>query len=107
MNGLPASFRAADSDRERVARQLEYEVGTGRLSVDEYSERVQRALAARTLGELAALTDDLPVPVPPTARRSRWRPVIVAVATAAAVALMGGGSLRQSSCQRTCRRRCR
>ena len=34
----------------------------GRLTAEEHSERVQRAFAARTLGELAELTADLAVP---------------------------------------------
>ena len=34
----------------------------GRLSHEEYSERMPRALAARTLGELAVLTADLAAP---------------------------------------------
>jgi hypothetical protein len=34
----------------------------GRLSHEEYSERMPLALAARTLGDLAALTDDLAAP---------------------------------------------
>jgi len=33
----------------------------GRLTADEHAERVQRAIAARTLGELAELTTDLAV----------------------------------------------
>ena len=36
--------------------------GDGRLTADEHAERVQRAFAARTLGELAELTTDLAVP---------------------------------------------
>lgn len=34
--------------------------GDGRLTSDELDERLERALAARTHGELAALTEDLP-----------------------------------------------
>jgi hypothetical protein len=44
----------------------------GRLSADELERRVERALAARTRGELAALTRDLPLGW--YARRRRlWR----------------------------------
>jgi hypothetical protein len=34
--------------------------GDGRLTPDELDERLERALSARTYGELAALTEDLP-----------------------------------------------
>ncbi len=44
--------------------------GYGRLTADELEDRVETALAARTLGELAALTADLPTDTPtdPTAK---------------------------------------
>lgn len=37
-------------------------VADGRLTLDEHSQRVERAYAARTLGELAVLTTDLAAP---------------------------------------------
>ncbi|MBV6761434.1 DUF1707 SHOCT-like domain-containing protein [Rhodococcus opacus] len=55
-------LRASDTDRSRVVLALEREVGTGRLTLDEYSDRVAAAYGARTLGELAAVTRDLPAP---------------------------------------------
>jgi hypothetical protein len=58
-------FRASDGDRERVVDELRAHAAVGRLSVDELEERVQRALAARTRGELAGLTRDLPDDGPP------------------------------------------
>jgi len=36
--------------------------GDGRLTLDEHAERVQRAYAARTLGDLVVLTSDLAAP---------------------------------------------
>jgi hypothetical protein len=36
--------------------------GDGRLTMDEHAERVQRAYAARTLGDLMVLTSDLAAP---------------------------------------------
>jgi len=36
--------------------------GDGRLTLDEHTERVHRAYSARTLGELAGLTEDLVEP---------------------------------------------
>jgi hypothetical protein len=61
-----ASLRASHEDREQVAEALRVAAGDGRLSVEELGERLGKALAARTYGELAALTRDLPAghPVP-------------------------------------------
>ena len=58
-------MRAADTDRERVAEQLRSAHTDGRLDLTEYDERLQRAWAARTYGELEALTADLPKARPP------------------------------------------
>jgi hypothetical protein len=55
----PSDLRASDVDRERVVAVLAEAAGDGRLTLDEHSERVQRAYKARTLGELAGLTTDL------------------------------------------------
>lgn len=53
-------MRAADTDREQVAEQLRSAHSEGRLDLAEYDDRVQQAWAARTYGELKALTADLP-----------------------------------------------
>ncbi len=45
--------RASDEDRQRVVRDLERHTAAGRLTLDEYAERVDRALASRTHGQLA------------------------------------------------------
>ena len=55
----PRDLRASDADRDRVLALLAEAVSDGRLTPDEHAERVQRACAARTLGELADLTADL------------------------------------------------
>lgn len=55
----PAELRASDGDRERVAELLRAAMGDGRLGIDEHAERIERAYAARTLGELAGITTDL------------------------------------------------
>jgi hypothetical protein len=52
--------RASHEDRDRVAELLRVAAGDGRLSLDELDERLGVALTARTYGELAALTTDLP-----------------------------------------------
>ncbi len=55
----PRDLRASDADRERVAETLAAAVADGRLTPEEHAQRVHQAYAARTLGELAALTADL------------------------------------------------
>jgi hypothetical protein len=62
--------RASDDDRQRVVRALERHTAAGRLTLDEYADRVDRALAARTHGQLAEVTGDLPAEPDPTAARS-------------------------------------
>lgn len=52
-------LRASHGDRERVVDALRVAAGDGRLSAEELDTRLERALAARTLGELAELTADL------------------------------------------------
>ena len=53
-------MRASHEDRERVVDALRMAGGDGRLSAEELDARLERALSARTLGELAGLTTDLP-----------------------------------------------
>jgi hypothetical protein len=57
-------MRASDADRERVAQLLRDSAADGRLEMDELDERLDSAYAARTFGELRALTRDLPVVAP-------------------------------------------
>jgi hypothetical protein len=55
-----ATLRASDADREQFVEQLRQHHVEGRLTVEELSERTERAYAARTLGDLDALATDLP-----------------------------------------------
>ena len=57
-------MRAADSDRKAVADQLKAALDEGRIDLNEYDERVQRAYAAKTYGDFAGLLDDLPGTIP-------------------------------------------
>lgn len=61
-----ASMRAATADRERAVDVLKAGFAEGRLTQDEYNDRMGRAYAARTYGELTALTADLPAGALPT-----------------------------------------
>ena len=56
-------LRVGHADRDRVVVSLQDAFVAGMLTRDELDVRVGRALAARTRGDLAALTSDLP-PVP-------------------------------------------
>jgi hypothetical protein len=58
----PGDLRASDADRELVIAMLHEAASDGRLTMDEHAQRCDRALAARTLGELAGLTSDLALP---------------------------------------------
>jgi hypothetical protein len=52
-------LRASHQDRDRVVDTLRTAGGDGRLTAEELDARVERALSARTQGELAALVADL------------------------------------------------
>ena len=88
-------LRAADSDRAAVATVLGEHMAAGRLTVAEYDERLSRAYAARTYGELDQLTADLP-----SARRQQAQPVAHAQPVRACGSLPGhwgpGGSVRDA-----------
>ncbi|MFB7502839.1 DUF1707 SHOCT-like domain-containing protein [Streptomyces broussonetiae] len=58
-------LRASDADRERVAEVLRDGLAEGRLDMVEFEERLEAAYKARTYGELAPLTRDLPTAVAP------------------------------------------
>ena len=56
--------RASDADRDQAVDALATASAEGRLTLEEYSQRSEAALAARTLGDLASLTADLPAAPP-------------------------------------------
>jgi hypothetical protein len=60
--------RAGDADRERVASILRDAHVEGRLDADELDARLDATYRAKTFGELAGITADLPAP------RARSRP---------------------------------
>ncbi|MEH0937440.1 DUF1707 SHOCT-like domain-containing protein [Micromonospora psammae] len=59
---MDVQLRASDDDRHQMVAELQRHTAAGRLSLDEFSERVAGVWTARTLGDLAALTRDLPAP---------------------------------------------
>src|SRR3954471_3820293 len=83
-----SGLRASDAERERVAETLRRHHLDGRLDTDELQERLERAYAARTTGELAPLLADLPAQPrrPPGRARAGARPAAVRAVRGAAVA---------------------
>jgi len=55
-----ALLRASDADREQAVVVLREHLVAGRLTLEEFCERVDAALRATVTGELAHLQDDLP-----------------------------------------------
>ncbi|MEC3914354.1 DUF1707 SHOCT-like domain-containing protein [Nocardia sp. CDC160] len=53
-------LRVSDVEREHVGRLLQRAVGLGMLSLGEFTERMDTALAAKTRGELNTVLVDLP-----------------------------------------------
>jgi hypothetical protein len=58
--GSYGQMRASDADRDGVTSVLSTAFVEGRLTKDEYDERVTQLYAAKTYAELDALTADLP-----------------------------------------------
>ncbi|MDA3631054.1 DUF1707 domain-containing protein [Saccharopolyspora sp. WRP15-2] len=56
----PNEMRASNADRDAVVQRLQEAAGEGRIDFSELTERVDRALAAKTYAELEPLTADLP-----------------------------------------------
>jgi hypothetical protein len=55
-----ASLRVSDANREQAVIALREHLLAGRLTLEEFSERVEAALRARLGGELARVQEDLP-----------------------------------------------
>lgn len=60
--GDAPDLRASDAEREAAMAVLQDAAGEGRLTLEELTDRLEAADAARTRGELARLTADLPEP---------------------------------------------
>ncbi|MEO3811663.1 DUF1707 domain-containing protein [Sphaerisporangium sp. B11E5] len=53
-------MRASDGDRDRVAAELREHAAQGRLTMEEFNERLELVYQGRTFGDLRKLTVDLP-----------------------------------------------
>jgi TM2 domain-containing membrane protein YozV len=58
------NLRIGTAERESAVKILSDHMSEGRLSLEEYEERMTAALAAKTRGELRELFTDLPAPYP-------------------------------------------
>jgi class 3 adenylate cyclase len=81
-DGGAVNQRVADTDRDRTVAALREHVVEGRLTLDEFSERVGLALEAKTRGDLDHVMADLPTPAmeePSTTARKprRWHVAIM------------------------------
>ncbi|MTD56176.1 DUF1707 SHOCT-like domain-containing protein [Amycolatopsis pithecellobii] len=56
----PRNLRVSDEEREHVVTVLQKAIGRGMLDLDEFTQRTDTALAARTRGELNAVLVDIP-----------------------------------------------
>jgi Domain of unknown function (DUF1707)/Cell wall-active antibiotics response 4TMS YvqF len=69
------AVRIADADRERTVAVLGEHHAVGRLTYEEFVERMDRAYEARTRADLDELTSDLPAQptaAPAARRKRRW-----------------------------------
>lgn len=84
---LPAT-RASDAEREQVVAELREHAAQGRLTLEEFSQRIDEAYGAKTLAELEDVKRELPsVPaLPDTRPRRKARRWLVSV--------MGGADRR-------------
>ena len=56
----PRDYRVSDEEREHVVGVLQKAIGRGMIDLDEFTQRTDIALAARTRGELNAVLVDIP-----------------------------------------------
>src|SRR5215475_129072 len=71
--GHTRAVRASDADREAAVEALREHYFAGRLDVEEFTERVEQAYGARTVGELEQVERELPATAPSTpAQRKPW-----------------------------------
>jgi DUF1707 SHOCT-like domain/Cell wall-active antibiotics response LiaF, C-terminal len=68
------AVRASDAEREQAVAKLRDATAEGRLTLDEFSQRVEDAYAAKTQDALDSLTGDLPAPAAAAGPASRRRP---------------------------------
>jgi hypothetical protein len=88
-----STLRVSDADRQAVIERLRSHTAEGRLTLEEFEERVEEALLARTGGDLQVVLRDLPSsPVPFARNVPHWllNPFVIAGAVIAVVSLAAG-----------------
>jgi Flp pilus assembly protein TadB len=87
-------LRVSDAERSDVADRLSRHYSDGRLTQDEFNERVDRAMSAKTQSDLCGLFDDLPslddqaeVPARRVHRRSRHTALFLVLVIVAVVSV--------------------
>jgi uncharacterized protein DUF1707 len=71
------TMRASDRDRQQVVDRLRSALEDGRLTMDEYVDRMEAAYKAATYGDLVPLCADLPVSTPQAAAAATAPPAAV------------------------------
>lgn len=98
------NMRLSNAERTEVADRLSKHYGDGRLDEEEFNERLDRAMKAKTRADLDGMFDDLPgleetprsAPAPPAVRAPRPRspfPRVIFLAFVVIVAIMVGQAL--------------
>lgn len=86
-------MRVSDAERHEIADQLGTHYAEGRLDENEFKERLDAAMRAKTYGDLAGLTGDLPTlappPPPPAPARRPLRMAELALLTLVALSMAG------------------
>jgi hypothetical protein len=86
-------LRVSDADRQAVIDELRRHTGDGRITLDEFEERVDEVLTARTRADLDAALRELPaLPSATSPRRFGFRPSFrpAVIAVLVVVLLMAG-----------------
>ena len=65
------NLRVSEAEREEASARLAEHYSTGRLSADDYYERLDAAWSARVRADLDTLLTDLPQSAPPSAPQPR------------------------------------
>jgi hypothetical protein len=73
MTDESSALRASDGDREQTVATLREHAVAGRLTLEEFTERMSSAYLARTTDELSDLVRDLPPAAAPATRRRPTR----------------------------------
>jgi hypothetical protein len=66
-----AGIRVSDAERDAAVERLSAATGDGRLTLEEFSQRMELATAARTRADLEPLTADLPADAAPAVPAGR------------------------------------